>query len=133
MRYIVQGLRKAAKKSGAIFICAAQLNREAAKEQADGKINIETAFKDSADLEQAAHSAVIINRKDGSKGKPPIFSYHVVKARSSHHLGQNNDINCKLGFFHMELEKEREAEPTLSYGATSTPKKVLTRDDIKGT
>jgi len=148
MRYIVHELRKAAKKSGAIFICAAQLNREAAREQAEGKTNIETAFKDSADLEQAAHSAVIINRKDGKGGKPPVLSFHVVKARSSHHLGLCKNIVWKSGFYHMELEEEGEVKPTPFSGATSTettedekrttqnstsPKKVLTRDDIKGT
>ena len=134
IRYIVHELRKAAKKSGAIFICAAQLNREAAKEQAKGGKNIETAFKDSADLEQAAHNAVIINRKDGKKGEPPVFSYHVVKARSSYHSGQCRGIDCKLGFFHMELEKKQEAKPTPSSGAASTetasPKEMLTRNDI---
>jgi replicative DNA helicase len=108
IRYIVYELRKAAKKSGAIFICAAQLNREAAREQAEGKINIETAFKDSADLEQAAHSAIIINRKDGNGREPPVLSFHVVKARSSHHLGLHRNIVWKSGFYHMELEEEKE-------------------------
>lgn len=105
MRYIVHELRRAAKGSGAIFICAAQLNREAAKNQAEGKPNIETAFKDSADLEQAAHSAVIIDRKDGDGDKPPELSYHVVKARSSYHLGQHYGIQWTPGFYHMDLGK----------------------------
>jgi hypothetical protein len=103
MRYIVHELRRAAKNSGAIFICAAQLNREAAKNQAEGKANIETAFKDSADLEQAAHSAVIINRKDGEGETPPELSYHVVKARSSSHLGQHYLINWEPGFYHLTI------------------------------
>jgi hypothetical protein len=107
MRYIVHELRKAAKESGAVFICAAQLNREAAKNQAEGKTNIETAFKDSADLEQAAHSAVIIDRKDGDADNPPELSYHVVKARSSYHLGQHYGITWNPGFYHMELGIEK--------------------------
>jgi hypothetical protein len=126
MRYIIFELRKAAKNSGAIFICASQLNREAAKMQAEGKTNIETAFKDSADLEQAAHSAVIIDRKDGKGKEQPSLSYHVVKARSSHHLGQRKNIDWKPGFYHMELKKTGDAdsvaEPTLSSGNMRTIK-----------
>jgi len=120
MRYILRELHKVASKSEAIFICAAQLNRDAAKIQTEGKINIETAFKDSADLEQCAHSAVIINRQDGKEDKPPKLSYHVVKARSSRHLGQHRDIKWKPGFYHMEIEHDK--KPTQESTKTKTDK-----------
>jgi hypothetical protein len=146
IKYIVQELRKAAKRSGSIFICAAQLNREAAKIQADGKLNIETAFKDSADLEQAAHSAVIINRKDGEGEKPPELSYHVVKARSSHHLGEHWGLKGERKFYYLSLGEQMrkigkqeppdkpksKPEPNPRQNSTS-PKMMITRDDIKGT
>lgn len=132
MRYIVHELRKAAKNSGAIFICAAQLNREAAKNQAEGKANIETAFKDSADLEQAAHSAVIINRKDGDGETPAELSYHVVKARSSYHLGQHYLINWEPSFYHLTLgniaPKKKSKKQQSPNEAGSKADKVLGRD-----
>lgn len=132
MRYIVHELRRAAKNSGAVFLCAAQLNRQSAKDQTEGKHVTETAFKDSADLEQAAHSAVIIDRKDGDGETPAELSYYVVKARSSHHLGQHYLINWKPGFYYLTLgniaPKKKGKKPQSPTESGSKVGKVLGRD-----
>jgi hypothetical protein len=98
IRYIMQKLRITAKETGAVLILAAQLNRQSVN---NGKAD-ETSFKDSADLEQTAHSAVIIERKDAPGGADETLSYKVVKARSSNHLGQEYNLQWIKGFQYMD-------------------------------
>jgi hypothetical protein len=106
-RYIVTAIKKYASENGVVFICAAQISSTAAREQGRGAVPTEADFKDSSDFGQAAHSAVVITRE---KGEPPKLYYTCVKARSSHHLNDEYNIEWVQKYQYMGPGEKREKQ-----------------------
>jgi hypothetical protein len=109
-RYIVAAIKKYASENDVVFICAAQISSSAAKEQKKGADPTEADFKDSSDFGQAAHSAVVISREKSVKGEPPKLFFTCVKARSSHHLNDEYNIEWVPKYQYMGPGGERGAQ-----------------------
>jgi hypothetical protein len=126
VRYITKALREFAADTGAVVICAAQINRQAANDMVAGKEPTETAFKDSSDLEQAAHSAVIMGWRKEEKDGEEIsrISYICVKARSSHHRNDKFYIDWRPDYQYMGPGEKVQTK------GKKTPKAALAGADV---
>jgi hypothetical protein len=88
LKYVSDMLCDTAKETGAVFIAAAQLNRDA--EQGE-----ELLLRESGDLEQDAYNVIGLFRE-----KEELF-YKIAKARGSEHRGQSFILDWQPKFQYM--------------------------------